>query len=175
MHWPNLTTKGHEAIAISIFHYLWGTDNMSFVNAKPVNAAICENAIDATQRANFSAGVWYCKVFLGLSLSCRATALSFAWLWIDKLFPFGKYWRSKGFVFSFVPRCLGLCGRTAFAPIMIIRTGRLVRDQSAMPGSSYCGNLSPGRAVKGWYIAVMLPINAIRSNKQLCDAEPTIK
>jgi hypothetical protein len=24
--------------------------------------------------------------------------------------PFGKYWRSRRFVFSFVPRCHGLCG-----------------------------------------------------------------
>ncbi|MEM5581011.1 hypothetical protein WNZ15_01015 [Roseibium sp. AS2] len=32
--------------------------------------------IDATQASNFSAGVWYCKVFLGRSLSWRAVALS---------------------------------------------------------------------------------------------------
>ena len=34
--------------------------------------------VAATQASNFSAGVWYCKVFLGRSLSWRATALSLA-------------------------------------------------------------------------------------------------
>src|SRR5215471_16913996 len=28
----------------------------------------------------------------------------------ERLVPFGKYWRSRPFVFSFVPRCQGLCG-----------------------------------------------------------------
>lgn len=35
--------------------------------------------IAATHSANFSAGVWYCKVLRGRSLSWRAMALSFAW------------------------------------------------------------------------------------------------
>ena len=35
--------------------------------------------VDATHSANFSAGVWYCKVLRGRSLSCLAIALSFAW------------------------------------------------------------------------------------------------
>ena len=34
--------------------------------------------VAATQASNFSAGVWYCKVFLGRSLSWRAVALSAA-------------------------------------------------------------------------------------------------
>jgi len=34
--------------------------------------------VTATQASNFSAGVWYCKVFLGRSLSWRAVALSSA-------------------------------------------------------------------------------------------------
>jgi hypothetical protein len=66
--------------------------------------------IDATHSANFSAGVWYCKVFLGRSLSCLATALSFAWLCVDKSVPFGKYCRNRRLVFSFVPRCHALPG-----------------------------------------------------------------
>ena len=39
--------------------------------------------IDATHSAHFSAGVWYCKVFLGRSLSCLAIALSFVCEWAD--------------------------------------------------------------------------------------------
>ena len=34
--------------------------------------------IDATHSANFSAGVWYCKVLRGRSFNCLAIALSFA-------------------------------------------------------------------------------------------------
>lgn len=64
--------------------------------------------IDATHCANFSAGLRYCKVLRGLSLSCRATAFSFAWLWADKSVPFGKYCRNNRLVFSLVPRCQGL-------------------------------------------------------------------
>ena len=28
----------------------------------------------------------------------------------ERSVPFGKYWRSRPLVFSFVPRCHGLCG-----------------------------------------------------------------
>ena len=48
----------------------------------------------AIQTSNFSAGVWYCKVFLGRSLSWRAVALSLAWL--KPKFGFSK-WRYKPF------------------------------------------------------------------------------
>jgi len=40
--------------------------------------ALWFQVVAATQASNFSAGVWYCKVFLGRSLSWRATALSLA-------------------------------------------------------------------------------------------------
>lgn len=63
--------------------------------------------VAATQASNFSAGVWYCKVFLGRSLSWRATALSLAWLKPDISRPFGKYWRRSRLVFSLLPRCHG--------------------------------------------------------------------
>ena len=39
--------------------------------------------IAAPHCSNFSAGVSYCKVFRGRSLSCRATTLSLAWLQVD--------------------------------------------------------------------------------------------
>jgi hypothetical protein len=64
----------------------------------------------ATALANFSAGVWYIKVFLGRWLSCLAMALSWAWLKVDRSMPWGRYWRSRRLVFWLVPRCHGLCG-----------------------------------------------------------------
>ena len=66
--------------------------------------------IDATHELNRSAGVSKSNVFLGRPFSCRATALSFACECSDRSVPFGKYWRSKPLVFSFEPRCHGLCG-----------------------------------------------------------------
>ena len=60
--------------------------------------------VDATHALKRSAGVSCPSVFRGRSLRCLATALSFAWLCIDKSVPFGKYCRCKRLVFSFVPR-----------------------------------------------------------------------
>lgn len=76
------------------------------------NVCVCwwVQPIDATLSANFPAGVWYNKVFLGRSLSCRTMALSWAWLKVDRSTPWGRYWRSKRLVFSLVSRCHGLCG-----------------------------------------------------------------
>jgi hypothetical protein len=66
--------------------------------------------VEATHRLKCSAGVSYPSVLRGRLLSCLATALSFAWLCIDRSVPFGKYCRKSRLVFSFVPRCHGECG-----------------------------------------------------------------
>ena len=57
-----------------------------------------------------SAGVFQSSAFRGLMLSVRATASISSALWALRSVPFGKYWRSRPLVFSFVPRCQGLCG-----------------------------------------------------------------
>ena len=67
-------------------------------------------AIDATQALNRSAGVANPRVLRGRSLSCRATLLSCVCEYTDKSVPFGKYCLSRPLVFSFDPRCHGLCG-----------------------------------------------------------------
>ena len=46
----------------------------------------------------------------GRSLSSWATHSRSEALWIERSVPFGKYWRSRPLVFSFVPRCQGECG-----------------------------------------------------------------
>src|SRR6476646_2135712 len=68
------------------------------------------HAIIATTRANASAGVCQPSVFRGRPFNSAATALSCAWVYADKSVAFGKYCRSNPLVFSFVPRCHGLCG-----------------------------------------------------------------
>ena len=59
---------------------------------------------------NLSAGVSNCKVPRGRSLSLRATLFRQACECTDKSVPFGKYCLSRPLVFSFDPRCHGLCG-----------------------------------------------------------------
>src|SRR3954454_11909172 len=66
--------------------------------------------VDATQALNLSAGVSNCKVSRGRSLSWRATLFRWACECIDKSVPLGKYCLSRPLVFSFDPRCHGLCG-----------------------------------------------------------------
>ena len=66
--------------------------------------------VDATQALNRSAGVSNSSVLRGRSLSSRATLFRCACECTDKSVPFGKYCRSRPFVFSFEPRCHGLCG-----------------------------------------------------------------
>ncbi len=57
-----------------------------------------------------SAGVCQPSVLRGRLLSAAATASSsVAVCWLRSV-PLGKYWRSRPLVFSFVPRCQGLCG-----------------------------------------------------------------
>jgi len=57
-----------------------------------------------------SAGVFQPSVFRGRALRAAATASSSSRECLDRSVPFGKYWRSRPLVFSFVPRCHGLCG-----------------------------------------------------------------
>src|SRR4051812_11555804 len=57
-----------------------------------------------------SAGVLQPRVFRGLLLRAIATAARSSALCTLRSVPFGKYWRSSPLVFSFVPRCQGLCG-----------------------------------------------------------------
>lgn len=49
------------------------------------------------------------SVLRGLVLSAWATAARSFGVCLLKSVPLGKYWRSSPFVFSFVPRCQGLC------------------------------------------------------------------
>ena len=64
------------------------------------------------RRTSLSASAGLCQpsVFRGLLLSAAATASSSRSLYLLRSVPFGKYWRSKPFVFSLVPRCQGLLG-----------------------------------------------------------------
>ena len=64
----------------------------------------------AGARQNASAGVFQPRVLRGLVLSASATASRASVLWALRSVPFGKYCRSSPLVFSFVPRCHGLCG-----------------------------------------------------------------
>src|SRR5216684_7597561 len=66
--------------------------------------------VDATQALNLSAGVSNCKVSRGRSFSWRATLFRLACECTDKSVPLGKYCLSRPLVFSFDPRCHGLCG-----------------------------------------------------------------
>ena len=65
--------------------------------------------VDATVAASLSAGVVYPSVLRGRVLSWSTTSCRSAWVYRDRSVPFGKYCRSNPFVFSFVPRCQGLC------------------------------------------------------------------
>ena len=66
--------------------------------------------IAAPHSANFSAGVFYCRVLRGRSFSCRAIALSLAGKCTKRSVPRGKYCHSGRLVFSFEPRGQGECG-----------------------------------------------------------------
>ena len=57
-----------------------------------------------------SAGVFHPRAFRGLELRVIATAAMSSALCALRSVPFGKYWRSRPLVFSFVPRCHGLRG-----------------------------------------------------------------
>jgi len=57
-----------------------------------------------------SAGVLHPRVLRGRPLRAEATASISSRECLERSVPLGKYWRSSPFVFSFVPRCHGLCG-----------------------------------------------------------------
>jgi len=68
----------------------------------------CQAERRSSSRA--SAGVLQLRVLRGLVLSACATASRSPREWRERSVPFGKYWRRSPLVFSFVPRCQGLCG-----------------------------------------------------------------
>jgi hypothetical protein len=67
-------------------------------------------AVDATARPKTSEGFIHSRLCRGRSFSSRETAARSARLKTLRSVPLGKYWRSKPFVFSLLPRCQGLCG-----------------------------------------------------------------
>lgn len=71
-----------------------------------------------------SAGVFHPRIFRGRALSALATASMSSALQRERSVPFGKYWRSRPFVFSFVPRCQGLRGsaKNTGIPVSILNT-----------------------------------------------------
>jgi hypothetical protein len=64
----------------------------------------------APRQGPASAGVLQPRVLRGLALSAAATAARSSAPCMLRSVPFGKYCRSRPLVFSFVPRCHGLCG-----------------------------------------------------------------
>ncbi len=62
---------------------------------------------DSNCSANTSAGAFHPSTFRGRLFNVYATAASSSALHRDRSVPFGKYWRSNPFVFSFVGRCQG--------------------------------------------------------------------
>ncbi len=75
--WKRLQRWTYAAAVLTLLHWAalhdWGG-----VGPAMVHFVLWFQLIAATQASNFSAGVWYCKVFRGRSLSWRATALSLA-------------------------------------------------------------------------------------------------
>src|ERR1700712_3265469 len=84
------------------------TSDAYFARVQPVVATLV--CADRSAASNASAGVRQSRVLRGLVLSASATASRASVLWALRSVPFGKYWRSSPLVFSFVPRCHGLCG-----------------------------------------------------------------
>src|ERR1700692_2058499 len=80
--------------------------------------------VDATQALNLSGGVSNCKVSRGRSFSGRATLFRWACECTDKSVPFGKYCLSRPLVFSFDPRCHGLCGSQKYTSILVANVKR---------------------------------------------------
>src|ERR1035437_3465050 len=56
-----------------------------------------------------SAGVFQPSVFRGRAFNVAAIAARSSVVCLERSVPFGKYWRSRPFVFSLVPRCQGGC------------------------------------------------------------------
>jgi hypothetical protein len=66
--------------------------------------------VDATQALYLSAEVLNSKVWRGISLNLRAISFKCAYEGADKSVPLGKYCLKRKLMFSFEPRCQGLCG-----------------------------------------------------------------
>ena len=81
-----------------------------------------------------SAEVFQPSVFRGLEFSALATAWISRAFHRDKSVPFGKYCRNRPFVFSFVPRCLGLRG-SAKSTFTLDSTVKRTRSESSLPRS----------------------------------------
>ena len=96
---------GGTAAAQDRSYNLYGVPGL--IDTPNARTALRFQRVAATQASNFSAGVWYCKVFLGRSFSWRATALSLAWLNPDISVLLGKYCLRRRLVFSLLPRCHG--------------------------------------------------------------------
>jgi transcriptional regulator with XRE-family HTH domain len=67
-------------------------------------------AVCARSSASFSDGFMNPRVLRGRSLRLAAMRARSAAEWADRSVPLGRYWRSSPLVFSFDPRCQGLCG-----------------------------------------------------------------
>src|SRR3954467_6895005 len=72
-----------------------------------VATAVCA-ALSSSSKA--SAGVLHPSVLRGRPFSVAATAARASALCMLRSVPLGKYCRRSPLVFSFVPRCQGLCG-----------------------------------------------------------------
>ncbi len=66
--------------------------------------------VRARSSASFSDGFRYPSVARGRSFRLRAMRSRSLVLNSERSVPFGMYWRNNPFVFSFEPRCQGLCG-----------------------------------------------------------------
>ena len=66
--------------------------------------------VSARSSVSFSDGFIYPSVLRGRSLRLFAMRLRSPRVRSDRSVPFGMYWRNSPLVFSFEPRCQGLCG-----------------------------------------------------------------
>src|SRR5918997_37646 len=71
-----------------------------------------------------SVGVFQASVLRGRVFSAVATAAISVGPYRDMSVPFGKYWRSRPFVFAFVPRCHGEGGSQKQTPSPVSRVTR---------------------------------------------------
>ena len=69
--------------------------------AQPVNATPSLSSSAGERKPNVFRGRWFSRSAILFRSACEQ---------LDRSVPFGKYCRRRRFVFSFVPRCQGLCG-----------------------------------------------------------------
>src|SRR4029450_5107666 len=89
---------------------------------------------DCRSSSKASAGVFQPRVLRGLLLSVAGTASISAAFQRERAVPLGEYLRSRPVVFSFVPRCQGLCG-SAKKTGMPVSTLNAVCADSSLPRS----------------------------------------